>query len=60
MIRAVARRIVASIDLGFPCRYTHSALEVCDVSDLESLTSLLIEGIRRIGPGFSLEHDDYP
>jgi putative aminopeptidase len=51
---------VASIDLGFPCRYTHSALEVCDVSDLESLTSLLIEGIRRIGLGFSLEHDDYP
>ena len=25
---------VASIDLGFPARYTHSSLEVCDLSDL--------------------------
>jgi putative aminopeptidase FrvX len=25
---------VAAIDLGFPCRYTHSALEVCDLADL--------------------------
>jgi putative aminopeptidase len=51
---------VAAIDLGFPCRYTHSALEVCDVADLERLTALLIEGIQRIERGFSLERDDYP
>jgi putative aminopeptidase FrvX len=50
---------VASIDLGFPCRYTHSALEVCDLADLEGLTGLVIEGIERIGPGFSLDPDDY-
>ena len=28
---------VAAIDLGFPCRYSHSALEVCDLSDLVGL-----------------------
>lgn len=50
---------VAAIDLGFPCRYTHSSLEVCDLGDLGGLTVLLIEGLRRIGPGFSLDRDDY-
>lgn len=49
---------VASIDLGFPCRYTHSALEVCDLNDLVGLTGLVIEGLRRIRPGFSLARDD--
>ena len=32
---------VAAIDVGFPCRYTHSALEVCDLGDLEGLAQLL-------------------
>jgi putative aminopeptidase FrvX len=50
---------VASIDLGVPCRYTHSALEVCDLRDLEALTRLVAEGIERVGPGFSLDPDDY-
>lgn len=50
---------VASIDLGFPMRYSHSALEVCDVGDLEALTRLLVAGIQRIGPGFSLDRDDF-
>jgi putative aminopeptidase FrvX len=50
---------VASIDLGFPTRYTHSALEVCDLNDLAGLTKLLAAGIARIGAGFSLERDDY-
>ena len=51
---------VASIDLGFPCRYTHSALEVCDVSDLAGLTGLLVKAIASIDKSFSLERDDYP
>ena len=51
---------VASIDLGFPARYTHSSLEMCDVTDLEQLTNLLVEGISAIGPGFSLDRDDFP
>lgn len=50
---------VAAIDLGFPCRYTHSALEVCDLRDLEALARLLVAGVSRIKPGFSLDRDDY-
>lgn len=49
---------VACIDMGFPARYTHSALEVCDLADLESLTRLLIAAVRRIDTGFSLDRDD--
>jgi putative aminopeptidase FrvX len=51
---------VAAIDLGFPCRYTHSALEVCDLSDLVNLSALLVAGLSRIEAGFSLNRDDYP
>lgn len=50
---------VASIDIGFPMRYSHSALELCDLNDLEGLTKLLIAGITSIGPGFSLDRDDF-
>jgi putative aminopeptidase FrvX len=49
---------IATIDLGFPCRYTHSAREVCDLRDLEALCKLLVSGISRIEPGFSLDRDD--
>ncbi|MFN4143515.1 M42 family metallopeptidase [Aestuariivirga sp.] len=51
---------VASIDIGFPARYTHSALEVCDLADLESLGRLLVAALRRIDADFSLDRDDYP
>jgi len=51
---------VAAIDLGFPMRYSHSALEVCDIGDLAALTRLLIAGISRIDSGFSLSRDDFP
>lgn len=50
---------VAAIDLGFPMRYSHSALEVCDLGDLEGLTRLLIAGIGRIGTGFELDRDGF-
>lgn len=50
---------VAAIDVGFPMRYSHSSLEVCDIRDLEQLTHLLVEAIGSIGPGFSLDRDDY-
>ena len=39
---------VAAIDLGFPCRYTHSSLEVCDLADLDGLTRLLVAALPRI------------
>ena len=50
---------VASIDLGFPCRYTHSSLENCDMNDLVSLTTLLVNGLQRIDASFSLNRDDH-
>ncbi|WP_373502176.1 M42 family metallopeptidase [Aestuariivirga sp.] len=50
---------VACIDMGFPARYTHSALEVCDLADLESLTLLLIAAVHGIDASFSLDRDDY-
>jgi putative aminopeptidase len=50
---------VASIDVGFPTRYTHSALEVCDLDDLAALTRLLVAAIGRIDGKFSLDRDDY-
>jgi putative aminopeptidase FrvX len=50
---------VACIDMGFPARYTHSALEVCDLADLEALTRLLVAALRRIDADFSLDRDSY-
>ena len=50
---------VACIDLGFPARYSHSSLEVCDLSDLAALTQLLIAGIQQIDSKLSLNRDDY-
>jgi len=50
---------VAAIDLGFPARYTHSSLEVCDLADLAELTRLVAGGIARIDGRFSLDRDDY-
>jgi putative aminopeptidase FrvX len=45
---------VVAVDVGFPCRYTHSSLEMCDLADLEGLTKLLVGALGRIGPGFDL------
>jgi putative aminopeptidase len=45
---------VACLDVGFPLRYTHSALEVVDIADLRQLTTLLDAAIARIGPDFDL------
>ncbi len=50
---------VASIDLGFPMRYTHSSLEVCDLNDLCELTHLISAALSRIDEQFSLDRDDY-
>lgn len=50
---------VASIDLGFPARYTHSALEVCDLGDLEALAALVAAALVRIDARFSLDRDEY-
>ena len=50
---------VASIDMGFPMRYSHSARELCDLNDLVSLSQLLEAALAQIGPNFSLNRDDY-
>lgn len=50
---------VASIDMGFPMRYSHSARELCDLNDLVSLTRLLDVALASITPDFSLNRDDY-
>lgn len=46
---------VACIDVGFPMRYSHSSLEVCDLSDLAGLVTLLAAAVARIGPEFNLK-----
>jgi putative aminopeptidase len=46
---------VACLDMGFPLRYTHSALEVVDLADLSALTNLLEAALSRITPGFRLD-----
>ncbi|MEO0762955.1 MAG: M20/M25/M40 family metallo-hydrolase [Pseudomonadota bacterium] len=48
---------VAAIDLGFPMRYSHSALEVCDLADLDALWRLLLRVCAGIDPDFSLDRD---
>ena len=48
---------VASIDIGFPMRYSHSALEMCDLGDLEGLTRLILAALPRIGADFPLDRD---
>lgn len=45
---------VACLDVGFPMRYTHSALEVCDPADVAALVDLLDTALARITPGFNL------
>ncbi len=49
---------VASLDLGFPMRYSHSARELCDLRDLAQLSQLLQVMLARIPPGSSLGRDE--
>jgi putative aminopeptidase FrvX len=45
---------VACLDVGFPMRYSHSALEVVDTADLEALVRLLDAGLDLITPDLNL------
>ncbi len=51
---------VAALEVGFPMRYSHSSLEVCDLSDLAELVRLLEAALARVGPGFDLARDSLP
>ncbi|MEM1288665.1 MAG: M42 family metallopeptidase [Pseudomonadota bacterium] len=46
---------VASIDVGFPMRYSHSPREVVQISDLKELSRLLVAALRGITADFPLE-----
>ena len=48
---------VAALDVGFPMRYSHSALEVVDIADLFGLLRLLVAALERIDSNFSLARD---
>lgn len=50
---------VASIDMGFPMRASHSAREICDLNDLVMLTELLYAAISKVDTAYSLNRDDY-
>jgi putative aminopeptidase FrvX len=45
---------VASIEMGFPARYTHSPVEVCDTADLVRLGELISAMASRIDGSFDL------
>jgi putative aminopeptidase FrvX len=53
-IQFMGPEAVACLDVGFPMRYSHSALEVVDTDDLEALTRLLDAGLDRITPNLQL------
>ncbi len=45
---------VAAIDIGFPMRHAHSAVECCDLADLEGLTRLCLAALDQIPMGMNL------
>jgi len=47
---------VICVDVGFPMRYTHSSLEMCDLNDLEALSQLLVAALE-LAAGFDLSRD---
>ena len=46
---------VAALDVGFPMRHSHSAVECCDLADLAGLVRLLRGALARIPAGMRLE-----
>lgn len=46
---------VASLDIGFPMRYSHSPVECCDLADLDALARLTLAALAGIGPDLSLD-----
>lgn len=48
---------VPCIDLGYPARYTHTPIEVCDMGDLEGLLALVWAMVKTIGSSFNFGRD---
>ena len=47
---------VKSVDIGVPCRYTHTPAEVCDLGDLQQTVDLVYAALARI-PQINLERE---
>ena len=45
---------VACLEVGFPARYTHTPVEVCDVQDIETLARLCAGMMQRLDEQFQL------
>lgn len=46
---------IPSIDLGYPCRYTHTPIEMVQIDDLEKLAKLVATVISDLGPDLELK-----
>ena len=49
---------VAVLDMGFPARYTHTPIEVCDLTDIAQLSEVVHTMLCRIDHTFSLNRYD--
>lgn len=45
---------VACLEMGFPARYTHTPIEICDVRDVDRLAELCASMMRRIDHNFQV------
>ena len=45
---------VACLEMGFPARYTHTPVEVCDVRDIDALATVCVGMMRRVDKGFQI------
>ena len=45
---------VACLEMGFPARYTHTPVEVCDVNDIDALATVCAGMMRRVDEHFQL------
>lgn len=48
---------VPAVDLAFPCRYTHTAVEVCSIRDLEALAQLVDAVLRMVPADMDFRRD---
>ncbi len=49
---------VGCLEMGFPARYTHTPVEVCDVRDIDSLAIICSEMLKRIDTDFPIGRFD--
>ena len=46
---------IGCLDMGFPVRYTHSPVEMCDINDIEELIVLVFNMIKSIDHSFQIK-----